>query len=195
MTAEAIEEKRQTVWSSVSRYIHGLQQQFLNEVPAARGSLAELRKAVDESPGENPRVWAMVLESLPEFAHGKADAASRAEWAAFTALTLYAVHQRGNSKPMHATQPFATAVGRLVRDGSASLKGRYDAVLTATTFTAQRHHLRSLVGLLSSHAIPFDYGRFAFDLLRLRDPARRGDVQRAWGRAFYRGYRFHSSDN
>lgn len=196
MTAEAAETGNVTVSSSVSRYIHSLQQQFLNEVPAARGSLAELRRAVDEDPGMNPRVWAMVLESLPVYAQGKTDAASKSEWAAFTALTLYAVHQRGNTLPMHTgSVPFAQAVGRLVRNGSASLKGRYDAVLTATSFVGQRYHLRSLIGLLSNSGIAFDYGRFASDLLHLQDPTKRGGIQRRWGRDFYRGYSFDSSNN
>ncbi|OFL66334.1 type I-E CRISPR-associated protein Cse2/CasB [Brevibacterium sp. HMSC063G07] len=201
MTAEGVETEKVTVWSSVGRYIQSLQQQFLNEAPAARGSLAELRRAVDEEPGVNPRVWAMVLECLPEYAQGRTDEASRGEWAAFTALTLYAVHQRGNSAPMHTRDvPFAQVVGKVVRDDSASLKGRYDAIITATSFAGQRHHLRSLIGLLSSKNTPewstaFDYGQFASDILQLQNPAKRSSVQRRWGRDFYHGYSFKPSNN
>lgn len=184
-------ENEDSLRSRINAYIHKLQSQFLAGVPSARGDLAELRKAVDEDPGVNPRVWFMTMETVPERWVGKGEAPSPAELAAFTALTLYGVHQRGNSSPMHVSKtPFAQAVGELVRNRTASAKRRFDAVLSATSFEAQRYHLRSLVGLLSADGIPFDYGRLAGDLVSLQFPATRSNVQRAWGRQFYQSYAF-----
>lgn len=177
--------------SRVSEHIYKLQSQYLAGVPSARGSLAELRKAVDEEPGINPRVWFITMETVPEQWAGKSDKPSYSELAAFTALTLYGVHQRGNTAPMHVARvPFAKATGELVRQRTASMKRRFDAVLTATTFDAQRYHLRSLVGLLSTDGIGFDYGRLANDLVHLQHAESRPGIQREWGRQFYQSYAF-----
>lgn len=185
------QDKDDSLQSRVSEQIYKLQSQYLAGVPSARGSLAELRKAVDEEPGINPRVWFMTMEAVPERWAGTSDAPTYSELAAFTALTLYAVHQRGKNAPMHVPgMPFAKATGELVRQRTASMKRRFDAVLTATTFDAQRYHLRSLVGLLSSDGIGFDYGRFANDLVHLQRTDSRPGIQREWGRQFYQSYAF-----
>ena len=116
------------------------------------------------------------------------DEPSRAEWAAYTALTCYAVHQQSQSRPMHVPgTSFGEAVGRLVPRTSESVKARFDALLTAAGFPAVRYHLRSLVTLLRSEGIPFDYGRFAEDLARLQDPRARDRVLLAWGRDYVKG--------
>lgn len=181
--------KDDSLQSRVSEQIYKLQSQYLAGVPSARGALAELRKAVDEEPGINPRAWFMTMEAVPERWMGRDETPNLGELAAFTTLTLYAVHQRGHSLPMHDPRTaFAHAVGSLVRERTASTKRRFDAILSATSFEAQRYHLRSLVGLLSTDELGFDYGRFARDLVHLQRPDSRPGIQRQWGRQFYQSY-------
>lgn len=178
--------------SAVKRSVASLQHDFLDEdLPSARGQLARLRSAVDEPPGRSPEVWAMVLKAVPEPLIGTGDDATDSETAAHQALTLYAVHQRGNRRPMHVGgqgSSFGWAAGRLATGRTTSVKARYDALLSATSDAGRAQHLRSLVGLLSADSIPLDYGQFALDLLLLKKASHRDAVQRRWGRDFYRAF-------
>ena len=60
------------------------------------GVLAELRRGIGKKPGELPQLWGYFLESMPENFYGDKEP-SRAEWAIYTVLTLYALHQQGKS--------------------------------------------------------------------------------------------------
>lgn len=183
--------------TAVGKAISTIQRDRLeNETPASRAMLARLRLAVDEEPGDSPGVWERVMEAIPESYRGRTDAPSDGEWAVHLALTFYAVHQQGNAQPMHVRDmSFGTASGRLVRNRTASTKARLDAALTATTFIAQRYHLRGLIGLMSTDAIPFDYGRFAQDIFLIQKPNHRPGVIRRWGRDFYSAYSRTASVN
>lgn len=179
--------------STVRHAVAVLQRESLElDLPRARGQLARLRGSVDEPPGHNPEVWAMVLDAVPEAFIGTGDDATDSETAVHQALTLYAVHQRGNSRPMHVTGQvrcsFGGAAGRLAKGRTASVKDRYDALLMATSDAGRAQHLRSLIGLLSTDGIPLDYGQFALDLLLLKNASHRDSVQRRWGRDFYRAF-------
>lgn len=166
------------------------------ELPSARARLAALRGAVDETPGENAEVWQLVLESIPERFVGTRDEPTAGEWAAHLALTLYAVHQRGNSRPVHVSteqRSFGSAVGALMAGRTDSTKRIYDALISATNFETRRHYLRSLIGLMSTDSrendrLGFDYGRFALDLYRLQFAEYRPALLRNWGRDFYRSF-------
>lgn len=177
----------------VSRRVAALQHAHLTgRSPRARATLSTLRRAVARDPGRDPLAWGLVLDdggdTLPEHLLGHRDEPSRSEWAAYLALTCYAVHQQSQTRPMHEPgRPFGEAVGRLVAGTTGSVKARFDALLTAAGFSAVRYHLRSLVTLLRSEAIPFDYGRFADDVARLLDPRTRDRVLLAWGRDYVRG--------
>lgn len=196
---EAPGAHRERLDRAVGNRVNRLQREFLTEeLPHARGELAQLRQAVDEPPGISPLVWQLVLEALPEQFIGTRDEPTAGEWAAHLALTLYAVHQRGNQNPMHQIDnSLGRAAGRLIRTRQAqsqSVKKRYDAVLTATNFTSRRYHLRSLVGLLSAEAIPVDYGRLALDLYQFQKPGGKDTVNRVWGRDFYRAFTYKPVD-
>lgn len=183
-----------TLREAVGQRVGALQRAHLDgRAPAARATLSTLRRAVSRDPGQDPLAWGLVLEGaegdiLPEHLLGRGDTPSRAEWAAYTALTCYAVHQQSQSRPMHMPgTSFGEAIGQLVPRTSESVKARFDALLTSAGFPAVRYHLRSLVTLLRSEGIAFDYGRFAEDLARLQDPRTRDRVLLAWGRDYVKG--------
>lgn len=187
--------KKRTLDAAVGTYIVGLQRDFLGgRDGSARATLARLRQAVDEAPGVNPDVWQIVLEILPEQFIGSRDEPTKGEWAAHLALTLYGVHQQGNTRPMHELGiSFGTAMGRLMRE-RPSAKSRYDALLTASHFAGRRNYLRSLTGLLSTDGIPVDHGRLALDLFRLQSADDKNSVVRVWGRDFYRAFAYRSTE-
>jgi len=153
-----------------------------------------LRGGTGEPPLAHPELWGFVLEKedgtegIPEEYRGKGDQPSNAENAAYTALTLFALHQQAQNQPMHvAGVSFGQAVGRLVSQTTSSMKKRFDSLLTAQTENARQHYLRSLITLLRSEGIAFDYGRFATDYMYLLNPTTRQKVLYRWNRDFSYG--------
>ena len=61
--------------------------------------LAELRHGIGKKPGELPSLWGLILDDMNEELKGSR-CVSNAEWAVYTALTLYALHQQGNDRFM-----------------------------------------------------------------------------------------------
>ena len=184
------DELQRFVVTKVMRLYH----QKSNGVSSATAQLAQLRRGVGASPFQYPELLGIILEKedgtegIPEKYRGKGDQPSNAESAAYTALTLFALHQQSQNQPMHvAGVSFGQAVGRLVSQTTSSTKKRFDSLLTAQTENARQHYLRSLITLLRSEGIAFDYGRFAVDYMRLLNPATRQKVMYRWNRDFSYG--------
>ena len=186
----AQDELQRFVVAKVMRLYH----QKSNGVSAATAQLAQLRRGVGVSPFQYPELLGIILEKedgtegIPEQDRGRGEQPSNAESAAYTALTLFALHQQSQNQPMHdAEVSFGNAVGKLVGDTTTSMKKRFDSLLTAQTENARQHYLRSLITLLRSEGIAFDYGRFAVDYMRLLNPATRQKVMYRWNRDFSYG--------
>ncbi|GAA1342583.1 hypothetical protein GCM10009594_16250 [Kocuria palustris] len=171
-------------------YVSQLQARFLAGDPQARAILALLRQCVDEAPGHTPQMWEIALEVTPQNLIGRGDEPSPAESAVHQSLTLYGVHQRGNTSQMHYSdgRSFGYAMGRLMRGRAPSTKKRYDALLGAQSPRSRAYHLRSLMGLLSADGIPLDHGQLAWDLYLLQVDRHRDSISRRWGRDFYRAF-------
>ena len=62
-----------------------------------RAELAKLRHGIGHAPGEIPAIWGAFLTDLPEEFYRNDDGnASPGEWAVYTALTMFALHQQGH---------------------------------------------------------------------------------------------------
>lgn len=175
-----------------------------------REALARLRNAESKRPGASTEVW----EYLPgdpalcirqDFgSRSRADEPTPQEIAIHHALTLWALHQRSKSEPVHddrrgedgspASNSFAQAVRLLSqrRDGKREagdigpVRRRFIAALRAQSATAMVRHSRGLVQMLRDEGLAFDYGRFAEDLLWFQFTSTRSRVQRQWSRDFHR---------
>ncbi|CAM3180897.1 type I-E CRISPR-associated protein Cse2/CasB [Corynebacterium gottingense] len=180
---------------SVGMTVSSLQRNYLDRSQTAlgaeaRGTLANLRKYAGRPVGSDPLALQEVLlllhPQLSEGELGKGAAPSPSEQAAYTALCLFGLHMQSSTQPMHVTeQTFGFACGRLHRlSDSKSIKSRFDAMLVSREEASRGVHLRSLVSLLRSRHIPFDYGRFAGDLRNLQNPQYRDGVLLRWGRDF-----------
>lgn len=189
---------RDTLFSAVGATVTRLQSQILGEQgeraqTQARGTLAELRRRagqpVDLDPLSLEKTLLALNPSLDDRSIGSTDAASPSESAAFHALTLFALHMQSSTRPMHVRGvSFASACGRLHSESdSASLKPRFDALLLARSARARLTHTRSMVTLLRSSQLGFDYASFANDLRSLEYPDRRPGVLLRWGRDFAMG--------
>ena len=83
-------------------------------VSGSKALLAQLRRGIGKKPGELPELWGAFLNSLPEELMSKSSEPSYAEWAIYTALTLFALHQQGHSEPMNS-EGEENRLGRAVR--------------------------------------------------------------------------------
>lgn len=159
---------------------------------AVRAKLANLRRGVGKAPGSMPELWDITLEGLPEAFYSRDGTPTRAEWAVYTALTFFALHQQGSDirqRPMNAKgiSP-GIAMRKLVHtdEDEMRVKRRFDAVITAESITEVAYHFRGLVQLLKSENIPLDYPALAADLYFFQFDGARDKVRLRWGQDFYR---------
>ena len=188
--------KTQDVKLYAAQQLHRLQSLPDNQ---RRAELAKLRRGIGHAPGELPELWGSFLLGMPESFQGRS-APSAAEWAVYLALTLYAMHQQGNDRPMNCP---GNTLGRAVRQlaernagkdwEESSVLRRFNALATAEEIPEISHHLRGMVQLLSAAkdgAIPLDYPQLAVDLYELQctDPRYTqipANVRLRWGRDLY----------
>jgi CRISPR system Cascade subunit CasB len=67
-----------------------------------------------------------------------------------------------------------------------AIRRRFDALVTASSFSEVQHHLRGLITQLRSAEIALDYGRLAQDLADLQRPERVQGVRIRWARDYHR---------
>lgn len=176
---------------------------------AARASMARLRRGVGKTPGAVPELWGEFLVDMPEecFSKYASGIPSEAEWAAYTALTLFALHQQGRDMKAEFVhqkkQSLGTAAAELVRAEAENEDGRkkteeeiekirervwrrfYQAA-SAADMLELSHYLRGMVQLFKAGGIGLDYGKLAEDLFYFQFPDRRDRVRLRWGEDFYR---------
>ena len=97
--------------------------------------------------------WGALLADMPEQLQGS-NGPSKAEWAVYTALTLFALHQQGEAG-VSMNQPGRTlggAVRQLAEKTAAgqdwtesSVLRRFNALATADSMPEVSHHLRGMI--------------------------------------------------
>ncbi|MEN6584208.1 MAG: type I-E CRISPR-associated protein Cse2/CasB [Armatimonadota bacterium] len=179
-----------SVSSSIQFYMREKIRQLDAQTPWARGMLARLRRGAGKRMEEMPDLLEVTLCDLSD--EGEITSVDRA---VHTALTLYALHRQGKDTSMHESggNSLGRATGYLIssdRSNEASIKHRFDAVITSRDLAELSYHARGLVQLIRAHDIPvkLDYERFASDLFFYSLQDSRTDVQMRWGRDFYSKY-------
>ena len=178
----------QQVFDTVSRQIARLQK--MPDHPR-KAALAELRRGVGHVPGELPELWGSFLQEMPPDFFSQSGEPTAAEWAVYLALTLFALHQQGQEKPMWAPK---IGLGKAVRRLSDK-KGeepeesgayrRFCALITAGSMEEVSHHLRGLIQLLRSESLPLDYPQLAQDLFLLQFADSAPRVKLRWGQDYF----------
>ena len=119
---------------------------------------------------------------------GAGDEPTREEWAVHTALTLYAVHQQSRTESMCVPgRGIGHAARKLVgpaKEENPSARARFNALVTSTTLSELRRHLRSLVSQLRSNKIVLDYAMLADDLVAFQRPGGAKNVRLRWSRQY-----------
>lgn len=162
----------------------GLQNRYPDE-SSGRAEMAALRAAVTKTPGQDPEIWH--LTSVPG-TDGAGDEPTREEWAVHTAMTLYAVHQQSRTEPMCISgQGIGHAARELIgpaKEENPSARARFNALVTSTTLSELRSHLRSLASQLRSKKIALDYAMLADDLVAFQRPGGAKNVRLRWSRQY-----------
>lgn len=168
-----------------------------------RASLANLRRGIGKAPGELPVLWGEFLQDLSEELQSTDEQPSRAEWAIYLTLTMYALHQQGHTLPQDNMNregvSLGAAVRRLVKDGEKpednSVLKRFNRLLTASGMPEAANHLRGIVQLLRRDGIPLDYPQLAEELYLLQIPEKAPRVRLHWGRDYYRNQNENTQEN
>lgn len=160
---------------------------------AGNATLAHLRANIGREPGVDPSIWGITIDGLPGALDH--DEPTEAERAVHGALTLYALHQRATSDPMHrAGDGLGRAVRRLeeARGGKAAdtsvspVRRRFDAVVVSQDLRTLLSRLRPLVDQMRGARVPLDYSQLAVDLFRWQYGTSADGVRRRWSRDYYR---------
>ncbi|MGB4780267.1 type I-E CRISPR-associated protein Cse2/CasB [Microbacterium sp.] len=190
-----LQERADRVARFVDTKAYKLQQAYQRNASSAVADLARLRRGLGRRVGEDLDLIGLALASDGENSPSLLDERERVgatptaeEQSAFTAITLFALHQQSQrGASMHRAGYSLGRSARLLgkRVDRDSVRTRFTALGTATTWDETVHHARGLIQQFRQHGIPLDYGRFARDLFDLRTG--RGDrVRMSWGRDFYR---------
>lgn len=197
MESKENKSRRKQLGTFVSKRVTMIQRAYLSPMSRSKGArqLAALRHAAAKAPGEIPETWQLEFEGLPMCLVGKEDEPSKGERAVHTALTLYAIHQRSQTAPMHQSG-YENGLGQAMRSlvlhdakkyadlEQGELPRRFSALVTAESFSETVHYVRQLVGQLRGAAIPLDYALLAQQFYDLQMPDRVDSVKLAWGRGF-----------
>lgn len=176
--------------SIVDKKVRRLQNGYLANRSADVAALARLRRGLGKPAGS-------VLD-IVEFTHadefaGTRDEPTFAETAAHLSMTLYALHQQSQGRPMHqGGHPLGRSIRALIPAARGekytedSVAKRFAMLGTADSPGELTHHLRSMVQLLRAGGVPLDYGQLAADLFNWQRPGSAASVRLRWGRDFHR---------
>ncbi|HAS79049.1 MAG TPA: type I-E CRISPR-associated protein Cse2/CasB [Ruminococcus sp.] len=160
----------------------------IKDTGRGKAMLAKLRRGIGKTPGELPELWGVFLNEMPEQLLGKNGVPSRAEWAVYLSLTMFALHQQGNAEVVHVKNISLGDAARMLAfkyadDGRERVIRRFAPVITAKDMPEFAHYLRSMIQLFKSEGIGLDYVKLAKDIYYFQSDRKK--VQLSWGESFY----------
>lgn len=157
-----------------------------------RAELAKLRRGIGHPPGELPELWSILLDNLPDTMRSDRDEPTHEEWAIYTSLTMFALHQQGRDirqEPMHESQiSLGNAAWQLTEgkeEERSRVARRFNQVALADSMEEMNYYLRGFVQLLKAKHIPLDYAMLAHDLYIYQYEDLASAVRLKWGQDFY----------
>lgn len=192
-------ERADRVEQFVRTRVEQLQVGYRQNRSSAVSALAQLRRGVGTAFGSDLELLGLALagieESLYDDIGSLPDDPTPEEQAAYSAITLYALHQQSRREtPMHRR---GYSIGRSARllsrkVNNSSVHNRFAALGTSSSWNETTHHARGLIQQFRQHRIPLDYGKFARDLYGLRGPYA-DSIRMSWGRDYFRQH--HPDDD
>lgn len=163
-----------------------------------KARLAQLRRGVGKMPGELPELWGIFLQTLPEELMGKGTEPSHAEWAIYTALTLFALHQQGHAEPVDlpgTEYSLGCSARKLVQnDEEERIRFRLSLVAQSDDMVELAYRLKTIVRLFSADNIQLDYADLAKDLFLFQSDQYIDRIRLKWGQDFYRNIKTNDNE-
>lgn len=168
--------------------------QKMGNTNGGKAMLASLRRGIGKAPGEIPELWGMLFEGFPEEGMSSGKGPTREEWAVYTALTLFALHQQGHDVEKECMHIPKVSLGRAVRSLSSPgeeetldrVRRKFNIAATSTDIRELSHHLRGLIQMMRTKGIGMDYVSLAKDLYLFQFISSLPRVQLRWGEDFYK---------
>ena len=123
---------------------------------------------------------------------------SYAEWAIYTTLTLFALHQQGKSETMNfegEENHLGRAVKKLVQneEDEENIRIKFSIVAESDDMTELSYRLKTIVRLLGNSDIRLDYVDLAKDLYLFQFERYADAIRLKWGQDFYRNFKINNS--
>ena len=160
-----------------------------------KANLAELRHGIGSTPGDDPGLWGMIFDGLPESMLGKYGKPSKEEWAIYNALTLYAVHQQGNDPQKTSMNVKGISLGKAAcslvytgdnpEDERERVSRRFNQIALAEDIEVLTYYLRTFIPILRGKNIGLDYPMLAKDIYLCLSETGRSSVRLRWGQDYY----------
>jgi len=135
----------------------------------------------------------VLFQGIPDdLTAGRSEYTTPSEIAIFTAITLFALHQQSEDRPMNQEgQGFGKACNALAanpKTSSEAIGRRFAAAITSQDVVELSYHARSLIKLMKSSEPPIalDYPRLAADLYDYQFDSSRAKVQKKWAMDYYK---------
>jgi CRISPR system Cascade subunit CasB len=169
------------------------------QASSTKAYLAGLRQSVNKDAHLATGVFPVIFSNIPEEYLGKHGSLTVGERSIILTLQLFALHQQGNnqsvnlqadSKAKTASENLGASLSRLrqVGDDSKAIDRRFNAMITATSFTELANHLRHMIKLLKSKTdAKVNYPQLAQDLFWYQK-RQQSSVRLKWSRLYYRYY-------
>lgn len=159
-----------------------------------KAALANLRRGILHKPGEMPSLWHEIFSGMPESLFvSTCDEPLHAEWAIYTALTFFAMHQQGQTTSVNVKGiSFGEAMSNLYTDYKELLRieKRFAACATSSDVIELSRHMASIIQLLKASGNKLDYVRLALDIYDFSwGNNSRSRVLLKWGTDFYKKIR------
>lgn len=182
--------KKNEIWKFVAGKTGRLA--HMHEAGYTSGDLSVLRTGAGKKPGDAPGAMGIVLEGMPVSFMDRYGDTTPEEWSVYTAVTLYALHQRGHS---HSVITHGQSLGRAYRIAlSNSNTANADEVFTRKMTELGRAHniqhlamkLSTVISWLSSKGAGLDFAGLATDLYEWQTATGRGRVLMRWAQDYNR---------
>ncbi len=151
--------------------------------------IALLRHGVNRFPFDVPELWGEFLKDIPEHFLSQGDTPTPEEWAIYMTLTLFAVHQQGESYSVHMENISLGKAMYVLKAKTPTnqehIIQRFGMLVKSVTIQELSQSLYTLIKLLKMADIRLDYVQLAEDIYLFQNPQTRKAVQLRWGQDFY----------
>lgn len=166
MTESNTEELKKALYSTIGELsVESSESKHIN---------ALFRHASANSPGDDPLLWGWIINHTPEKLQGRCGDISPGEYALYLTLAMKAI---GPKEDVSKTIAQAVSDAQIKRQKIASVE-------TASDIDRLQIELRSLVKLLGSKGIGFNYGKLMADIYNWQFDNKKIWVARKWEREY-----------